>query len=148
MSRRQTMPKQWLIIADRTDWRTIRRLPRKAGVFVLGSLTAAEDRRLRNIARLRGLRVEFETARAAARAHNIREVKQARLRRVPFILLSPIYLTATHPDWRPIPRMRAAALARLADRRAIALGGMNHRRFAKIAPLGFIGWAGISAFKT
>jgi hypothetical protein len=44
--------------------------------------------------------------------------------------------------------MRSAALARLAGRRAIALGGMNRERYAKIAPLGFIGWAGISAFRT
>lgn len=39
MSRRQTEPKQWLIIVDRPDWRTIQRLPRKAGVLVLGSLS-------------------------------------------------------------------------------------------------------------
>jgi hypothetical protein len=43
--------------------------------------------------------------------------------------------------------MRAAALAALADRKLVALGGMNPKRYAKIAPLGFIGWAGISAFR-
>jgi hypothetical protein len=43
--------------------------------------------------------------------------------------------------------MRAAAFARLAQRRLIALGGMDAQRYAKIAPLGFIGWAGISAFR-
>ena len=148
MSRRQTMPKQWLIIADRPDWRTVQRLPRKAGVLVLGSLTAAEDRRLRNIARLRGLRIEYETIQTAARVHDMRELRSAVLQRAPLILLSPIHSTQSHPDWRPIPRMRAATLAGLTRRRAIALGGMNQQRFAKIAPLGFIGWAGISAFKT
>jgi hypothetical protein len=44
--------------------------------------------------------------------------------------------------------MRAAALARLAGRNAIALGGMSRRRYAKIAALGFTGWAGIDAFRT
>jgi len=43
--------------------------------------------------------------------------------------------------------MRSAALAALADRRLIALGGMNQKRYSKVAPLGFIGWAGISAFR-
>lgn len=147
MSRRQTMPTQWLIIADRPDWRAIQRLPRRAGVLVLGSLTGADARRLRNVARSHGLHIELELARAAARAHNMRQLRQAMLRRVPLILLSPIYPTASHPDWRPIPRMRAASLARLTGRRAIALGGMNHQRYAKIALLGFSSWAGISAFR-
>jgi hypothetical protein len=44
--------------------------------------------------------------------------------------------------------MRAAAFARLAKRRAIALGGMDAQRYARLAQLGFIGWAGISAFRT
>jgi thiamine-phosphate pyrophosphorylase len=42
--------------------------------------------------------------------------------------------------------MRAAALARLARRRLVALGGMDARRYAKIARLGFSGWAGIDAY--
>jgi thiamine-phosphate pyrophosphorylase len=148
MSRRQTMPKQWLIIVDQPDWGAIQRLPRKAGVIVLSQLTAANDRRLRNVARVRDLRVEFERTGAAARVHSMRELRQVMLRRIALILLSPIYPTASHPDWLPMSRMRAATFARLAGRQAIALGGMNHRRFAKIAPLGFIGWAGVSAFRT
>lgn len=44
--------------------------------------------------------------------------------------------------------MRAAALARLAGRGLIALGGMDARRYATIARLGFDGWAGIDAFRT
>jgi hypothetical protein len=47
--------------------------------------------------------------------------------------------TQTHADWPPIPRMRAATLARLAHRQLIALGGMNEQRYAKIAALGFKG---------
>jgi thiamine-phosphate pyrophosphorylase len=78
----------------------------------------------------------------------MRELRRAMVRRAPIILLSPIFPTRSHPDWQPMPRMRAATLARLVDRRAIALGGMDARRYAKIARLGFIGWAGISAFRT
>lgn len=147
MRRRQTMPTQWLIIADRPDWRAVQRLPRKSGVLALRPLKPADDRKLCNVARLRDLRVKRETVRTAARVHDMRELRRAMLRRVPLILLSPIHPTPSHPDWLPIPRMRAATLAALAGRRAIALGGMNQRRYARIAPLGFIGWAGISAFK-
>ena len=148
MNRRQTMPKQWLIIPDQPDWHAIQRLPRKAGVIVLSQLAAADARKLRHVARVRDLRIEFQRAGAEARVHSMRELRQAMLRRVPLILLSPIYPTASHPDWLPMPRMRAATFARLAGRQAIALGGMNQRRFAKIAAVGFIGWAGVSAFRT
>lgn len=85
--------------------------------------------------------------RTATRVHNLTELRRALLDRAPLILLSPIFATASHPDWVPIPRMRAAAYARLAKRRLIALGGMDERRFAHIAPLGFVGWAGISAWE-
>jgi hypothetical protein len=44
--------------------------------------------------------------------------------------------------------MRAAAFARLARRKLLALGGMDEKRYAQVARLGFIGWAGISAFRT
>ena len=81
-----------------------------------------------------------------ARVHDLRELRRALLARTPMILLSPIHPTASHPGWLPIPRMRAAALARLARRQLIALGGMDDTRFRRIAPLGFQGWAGISAW--
>jgi len=74
------------------------------------------------------------------------ELRRALLARTAMILVSPIHRTSSHPDWRPLPRQRAAALARLAKRKAIALGGMNQKRYSKIAPLGFIGWAGIGAW--
>ena len=148
MSRRQTIPKQWLIVAGEPDWNAIRRLPRSGGVILIRPLQPTDARRLRQVARLRGLRVVEERKRAAVRVHDMRELTIAMLRRMPLILLSPIHPTRTHPDWAPLPRMRAAALARLAGRRAIALGGMDQRRYARIARLGFIAWAGVSAFRT
>ena len=147
MRRRQTVPRQWLIIAETTDLSKARRLSRGSGVLLLEPLSAGDMRRLRQLAGHRGLTV-IRDGREAARVHDIRELRHALLARTPFILLSPIFLTQSHPDWKPIPRMRAAALARLGGRRLLALGGMDPRKFARIKRLGFQGWAGISAFRT
>jgi thiamine-phosphate pyrophosphorylase len=149
MRRRQTLPEQWLVADERLGdelWMAARALPLGSGILVLRRLDSKERRRLRHLAMLRGLRVERERPGRAARVHDVRELRQALLGRTPLILLSPIHPTRSHPDRRPLPRMRAAALARLARRRLVALGGMDARRYAKIARLGFSGWAGIDAY--
>jgi len=149
MKRRQTVPMQWLIADDRLGddlWTALRKLPPGSGVLVLRDLDANERRRLRHPAGVRSL-VLVDGA-DAVRVHSMRELRKALFMRPRLTLISPMHETRSHPDWRPIPRMRAAALARLAGRQAIALGGMNARRYAKIAQLGFIGWAGIDAFRT
>jgi thiamine-phosphate pyrophosphorylase len=151
MIRRQTMPEQWLILArspDRGAWSALAHLPPGSGVLVIQRLDSRQNRRLRHLAQLRKFTVVIEGRRTAARVHDIRELRQALLWRTPLILLSPVYETRSHPDWIPLPGMRAAALARLGCRRLFALGGMSARRYATIAPLGFVGWAGISAFRT
>jgi thiamine-phosphate pyrophosphorylase len=149
MTRRQSMPQQWLILdTDRDRWSAVRRLARGSGVLLIHALSREQAARLRRLAWLRGLTVVAERPRTAARVHDVRELRRAVLRRTPLILLSPIFPTHSHLDWKPLPRMRAAALARLTGRKAIALGGMSQKRYAKVAPLGFIGWAGISAFRT
>ena len=99
------------------------------------------------LTRAEGFTVIHERDGSAARVHNLRELRRALLRRTPLVLLSPIYPTASHPERSPLPRMRAAALARLAGRRLIALGGMDAKKFRRIERLGFQGWAGISAFR-
>lgn len=150
MSRRQTVPRQWLIVDRPPDthlWKALRKLQRGSGVLVISALEPSQWRRLRHLARLRELSVVEEHGNAA-RVHNVGELRRALLRRTAFILISPIRPTSSHPDWAPLPRMRSAALARLANRRAIALGGMDARGYAGLAQLGFIGWAGISAFRT
>lgn len=149
MTRRQTIPEQWLIV-DRSSselWPALWKLSRGSGVLVLRELGRSDNVRLRRLAKLRALTVVTESPRSAARIHNVQELRLALLRRTPLLLLSPIYRTHSHPEWKRLPRMRSAALASLADRKLIALGGMNARRYAKVAPLGFIGWAGISAFR-
>lgn len=152
MKRRQTMPREWLIADHRLGdalWTAIQKLPRGSGILVLFHGLPRRDRqmllrRMRVAARSRGLVVvDEQSPRSAARIHDMRELRRALLDRTPLILISPIRATRSHPQWAPIPRMRAAALARLAGRRAIGLGGMNARRFARIAQLGFCGWAAI-----
>ena len=147
MRRRQTVPGQWLIVADEATLEAARRLPRGSGILALRQCPACAIRRLRAIAVSRELTL-VEEGRGAKRVHDLRELRSAMLRRTPLILLSPLYRTSSHPDWKPLPRMRAAALARLGGRKLVALGGMDARRFARIKPLGFQGWAGISAFRT
>jgi thiamine-phosphate pyrophosphorylase len=151
MNRRQTAPQQWLIIeAQPSDdvWRSVRRLPLGTGILLLADLPASERRRLRSLTTARALTIAEEAGGAAARVHHARQLRRAMLALTPLIFLSPIHPTRSHPEWRALPRMRAAALARLGRRRLFALGGMNAKRYAKIARLGFIGWAGISAFRT
>lgn len=148
MTRRQTIPEQWLIADSRLGgdlWTVVGKLPRGSAVLVLRPLRPVERRRLRHLARLRSL--TLISGAEAARVHNMRELRQAMGARVQSILISPIHETCSHPDWRPLPPMRAAALARLAGRKAIALGGMDGKRFARVAPLGFVGWAGIDAWR-
>ena len=149
MKRRQTsLPRQWFIV-DRgsgVDTRSaLCHLRRGTGVLVLKGAASVEHRR---IATSRKLRVVGEAEGVAVRVHNLPELRRALLRRTSLILLSPIYPTASHPDWVPLPRMRAAAFARLAGRRLIAIGGMDAKRFGRVERLGFQGWAGISAFRT
>jgi thiamine-phosphate pyrophosphorylase len=151
MKRRQTVPQQWLIVdaqPSRNVRVALRRLPLGTGVLLLHPLSANDQRWLRHLAGLRKFTTVIEGPRTCIRVHDTIELRPALLKRTPLILLSPLYPTRSHPDWRPLPRMRAAALARLARRRLVALGGMNQERHTKIARLGFIGWAGISAFRT
>lgn len=151
MTSRQTIPKQWVIVDETPNpalWKALCRLPLKSGVLAIHSLNPGAARRLRQLAKRRRLTIAAEKRGTAARVHDMHELRQALLSRAPIVLISPLYPTCSHPDWRPLPRMRAATFARLASRNAVALGGMNQQRYAKIAPLGFIAWAGISAFRT
>ena len=150
MSRRQSPPERWLIIAETMDGdtrRVLRELPLGGGVLVLGRLRPNEARWLRHLSQLRRLTVAFETDQRAARVHNMVELRKALLSRTPLVFLSPLFPTSSHPDWAPLHPMRAATLARIGSRKLGALGGMDARKFARIKFLGFRYWAGISAFR-
>lgn len=147
MRRRQTAPTQWLIVTGSADVEGVRRLAPGSGVLLLDALPQRDMQRLRQLVRLKGL-VFAREGPEAARVHNVRELRRALLARTPLILLSPIFPTRSHPGWKPIHPMRAAAMARLGGRKLLALGGMNARTFARITRMGFQAWAGISAFRT
>ena len=155
MTRGQTsIPTQWLVADARVSdglWRAVDRLPRGSGIlFLFHGLPKVErarlQARLRRVARRRGLVVADEAAGEAARVHDMMELRQAGLAKVPLLFLSPLYPTRSHPGRRALPRMRAAAVLRLARVPVIALGGMDSQRFGKVERLGFAGWAGIDAW--
>lgn len=127
---------------------TVRQLPRGSGILVLCRLGSRELRRLRHLARLRELDLLEECIGGIARVHDMKELRAALEKRTALLFVSPIHPTKTHPGWPPLSRMRAATFARLASRKAYALGGMDERRFSRIKQLGFKGWAGVSAFRT
>ena len=60
------------------------------------------------------------------------------------VFVSPVFATRSHPGAPALGLDRAKRLAEAAGAPAIALGGMNARRFAELE--GFYGWAGIDAW--
>ena len=152
MPRRQPLPTLWLFADERLGPEldaVLRRLPCGAGVVVL--CHGAERRRellkrIRRLARSRRLTLIDDVDGAVARIHNMRELTRARLARVPLVFISPVCPTRSHPERTPLPRMRAASLARLSRHPVFALGGMDARRFRSVGPLGFAGWGGIDAW--
>ncbi|WP_205479822.1 thiamine phosphate synthase [Sphingomonas arenae] len=149
--RHPTLPSRWLFTDERLGeelWPALRRLPRGSGVIVRHHALGRPERRrllerLRRIGRSRGLLVWDERKAAVARVHSMQELRQALLRAPDLLFLSPLFETRTHPEWLPLPRMRAAALIRLSPRPVFGLGGMNERRFAKLKPLGLAGYGAI-----
>jgi thiamine-phosphate pyrophosphorylase len=154
MNRRQSVPRQWLVADHRLGeglWHVLERAPRGSGVLVLYRDLPKGERarlvaRIREVARRRGLKVADEAVGQAARVHNMREVRRAAAGRVPLLFLSPLFPTRSHPEWRPLPRLRAARMARLARVPVMALGGMDAAKFRRVRHLGFHGWAGIDAW--
>ena len=151
MNRRQTVsPSRWFVLdaENAGDIRKmLRDLPRETGVFVINARAQTALRQLRRLAAHRNLSVAIEHPRSAMRVHAMKELRRALQHRAKLVFLSPIYPTSSHPEWRPIPRMRAATMARLGGRNILALGGMDERRFERVRPLGFVVWAGITAWK-
>jgi thiamine-phosphate pyrophosphorylase len=146
MRRRQNLPRQWLFTDARISddlWAALRRLPPGSGVIVRQPELL---NRIRRIGRARALTVIDERDGQVARVHDSAELRRALTRNVPVIFVSSLYSTRSHPERAPLPRMRAATLARLAHGRAFALGGMDAERFAAVQRLGFAGWGGIDAW--
>lgn len=148
------LPTRWLFTDVRMGedlWTALRRMPRGSGVIVRHHELGRTERqrmlhRIRRVGRARGLLVWDEREAPIARVHSPRELRQALLRAPELLFLSPMFDTRTHPKWRPLPRMKAAALIRLSPRPVFGLGGMDERRFARLKPLGVAGYGAIDGW--
>ena len=78
--------------------------------------------------------------------HSLGEAETARVAGAAIIFVSPIFRTRSHPGTKSLGRPLAARIAQAAGMPAIALGGMDALRFARLQRDGFYGWAGIDAW--
>jgi len=153
---------EWLMTDERMGdalWRALRRLPPGAGVVFRHHATPPAARRVllrrvRRIAAARRLRLVVAGERgghgrgpraASWPAHDRREAIAGAAAGARRFFVSPVFATRSHPGAAPLGAMRAA---RVVPRPAevVALGGMDPRRWRRIARLGFAGWAGIDAW--
>jgi thiamine-phosphate pyrophosphorylase len=155
-------------------WEAIARLPRGSGiVFRHYRLSSGKRRqlfeRVRSLARRRRLllllagkpslavawRADGSHGRGndrrharirTAPAHDLRELRAAERAGADLAFLSPLFATRSHPGTPCLGTLRFGRLVRQARIPIIALGGMNARRWRRIAPLGADGWAAIDAW--
>jgi len=165
-------PRTWLMTDERMGeglWDALEWLPRGAGVVFRHYATATAERReiyarVRKIARKRrltlvvagpplpganGVHGQGATRKAGLRTrpvHSRMEAIAAVRAEADLIFVSPIFATRSHPDARALGAARLGMMLRGIDIPAIALGGMNARRFRRLAPLKLHGWAAIDAW--
>jgi thiamine-phosphate pyrophosphorylase len=147
-------------------WAALRRLPRGSGVVFRHYATAARERRMLfrrvlRIARTRGLVVVRAGERTGfgedgvhggargsglrtAPAHDRREAVAAVRRGAEVVFVSPVFGTRSHPGAEALGARAARRVSQGLPVVAIALGGMDARRFRGIT--GFDGWAAIDAW--
>ncbi len=168
-------PRRWLFTDERMGeelWRALERVPRGSGVVVRhDSLGQAERARLAarvaRICRRRrlvlGIAGDVALARRVGAAlvhrptrhpglmaaswpvHDEEEAKAARARPAELVFVSPVFATRSHVGREALGVAEARRLARLANVPAIALGGMDERRFGKLRGT-FHGYAGIDCW--
>ncbi len=78
--------------------------------------------------------------------HSIGEAEAARAEGAALVFVSPVYATRSHPGQTPLGPVRAIEIALAVGVPAIALGGMDARRFEPLYAKGFHGWAAIDAW--
>lgn len=169
-------PTRWLMTDERMGDRlftAIRRLPRGSGVvFRHDHLPPVSRERLARavaracrrrslvlavardvgLARRVGAELVHQPTSAAGlmpvshSAHDETEAKAARRCGAVVVFVSPVFPTRSHPDRVALGSAEAARLARLCGGFAVALGGMDQRRFAAIRTHGFDGYAGIDCW--
>jgi thiamine-phosphate pyrophosphorylase len=147
-------------------WAALRRLPRGSGVVFRHYTTPVRDRRrlfrrVVRIARARGLVVVRAGGRAGygedgvhggarwsglrtAPVHDRAEAIAAVRRGAELLFVSPVFATRSHPGAEGLGSRKARRIAQGLPVTAIALGGMDARRFRRLT--GFDGWAAIDAW--
>ena len=78
-------------------------------------------------------------------AHDVREAIAGRRAGADLLFVSPVHPTRSHPGADALGPVRAARIGRGSGIPMIALGGMDERRWRRIAHLGFVGWAAIDS---
>ena len=176
MHRRQPLPRLWMMTDERQGeglWRALERLPRGSGIVFRHYGTAPKERRrlfdrARAVARRRGLVLFLAGPPRQARAwgahgshgrgiaagqglrsaavHSLREIGVATRAGADLLFLSPVFATRSHPDAKPLGRVRFGLIARRTGRPVVALGGMDARRAGALAGLAAYGWAAIDAW--
>ncbi|KTT75271.1 thiamine phosphate synthase [Sphingomonas endophytica] len=160
----------WLMTDERLGdglWDALERLPRGAGVVFRHHATPSGERRrlfakVARVARARGLvlvragavRMRGEQGVHKRRgaglvtwpAHDRREAVAAVRAGARVVFVSPLFATRSHPGAPALGKARAATIARGLPVTAIALGGMDARRWRDVRALGFDGYAAIDAW--
>jgi thiamine-phosphate pyrophosphorylase len=163
-------PVRWLMTDERQGerlWAALERLPRGGGVIFRHYHTPPGARRalfarVRRVARRRGLvlvlagdtqlrgavGVHARRGRGLVTwpAHDRRDAVHAVRAGADVVLVSPLFATRSHPGAAALGLWRAAAIARGLPVTVIALGGMDERRWRRVAALGFDGFAAIDAW--
>ena len=168
MDDRQTpWPTAWLMTDHRLGerlWEILPRMPAGSGVVLRDLSIGVEVARICHEHRL-VLAVSGDVAMAerlgAALVHNplaptakpficsvhdAAEARQAKADGAALAFVSPVYPTRSHPGAPGLGIEKALRLAKMAGIRAIALGGMDERKFKNLGERGFHGWAGIDAW--
>ena len=78
--------------------------------------------------------------------HDLAEATRAKAEVAALVFVSPVHETRSHPDSAPLGRKVARQIVKACGCPAIALGGMDARKFAAAEKDGFYGWAAIDAW--
>lgn len=175
-TRQHDWPHCWLMTDERMGdrlWEAIERLPIGDGAVVFRHYALPESDRARladsiaTVCAKRGLlfavagdvglaertkaalvhRPNGETVLPHSRSvHSLEEAKAARDGGASLVFVSPVHETRSHPEAAPLGRKLARQIIKAAGCPAIALGGMDARKFAAAEKDGFYGWAAIDAW--
>jgi len=168
------LPRIWLMTDERMGeglWHALDALPRGSGVVFRHYATPPAERRtlyarVARVARARRLILVRAGPRKLGRedgmhgrfrahggtglrtwpAHSRSEAMAGVRAGADLLFVSPIFATRSHPGTRSTGPIVAANRIRGLPVPVIALGGMTARRFRRVRPFGFYGWAAIDAW--